>query len=460
MALASVTDQLFFVPLKRTDTVDWAKCQRESPGLDVSEATPLRQRLVDVSAGKARVTEETVASVLHAYCRWLFQIRAAHPLEKLKPFTWHSLSGKTHGSGDSTFELGCVIFDTAAACTVLAQEADVKTAYKRYEMAAFLFHAAEETLSGAARPTVDISTEALAMLEHFALTAAQHCAYRQAEQNPPGRTPQQQQQFLSKLAMESSVMYRKLLRLMAQPTQWLSEFVERSWPKYAEFYQRLLEARSNAHLASAHQSALEKASEIVRLRMALAVLEPAQRIVRDLPARFGDVHKAATQHLRTRLDAAIRENNSVNHERIPEQDFAPPADMGGKLLAKLQAPPEWATVASAVPSSDPVAVPVASPLLPPPEETPAPPAAFQPTPQAMTPTPAPGLTEGWLEATRKTGHIRQRLTEIASRVDALGVVGLTSVAEQRQGPRDDVEVRHFMLALQVAEIISSLCPVG
>eukprot|EP00667_Euglena_gracilis_P019249 EG_transcript_20609 len=300
MALA---DPLLFFPMKRAESVDWVKpmrtyiketaSQHEADELahTLEHMSRLRKAIKEAAEGREKATEQLVEQTFYPYVTLVLHAMAHVPLVdgrvKLS-FGWYDAAYRKKVSlPNANYEVASVFFNVAAIYYFLGAGEDratsdgAKAAFKHFQTAAGLLEQCKARVATITdRLPPELSADGLAAFSSFTLAAAHQCCYLKAAADTRDKSS-----LLAKLAMEGSVLYEDLHRLLGHPA--LADVVDRRWLAMAEFYKALFEARAHHHLAEDLHRQAEIGQEIGRLNAAGALLEKCATLARQLGGNFG-----------------------------------------------------------------------------------------------------------------------------------------------------------------------------
>uniref|UniRef100_A0A452YI67 BRO1 domain-containing protein n=2 Tax=Aegilops tauschii subsp. strangulata TaxID=200361 RepID=A0A452YI67_AEGTS len=218
-------------------------------------------------------------------------------------------------------EKAAVLFNLGAVYSQIALAADrttdvgIRTACGAFQSAAGAFAwlresgvAAKAVAAGAT--TVDVTPDCAAMLEKLMLAQAQECFFEKviAGGKPPA--------LCSKVARQVGVFYEEAYAALCAPP--LSQHFDRTWVSHVQLKAAQFYADACYRFSLDLHQQEEIAQEIARLKIGMNALADAKKAAKGVAAPLLDSVNKLESNMKTNLDRAMKENNSVYLMRVPE----------------------------------------------------------------------------------------------------------------------------------------------
>ncbi|EMS66495.1 hypothetical protein TRIUR3_25355 [Triticum urartu] len=231
------------------------------------------------------------------------------------------LTNKKVGLPSVHLEKAAVLFNLGAVYSQIALAADrttdvgIRTACGAFQSAAGAFAwlresgvAAKAVAAGAT--TVDVTPDCAAMLEKLMLAQAQECFFEKviAGGKPPA--------LCSKVARQVGVFYEEAYAALCAPP--LSQHFDRTWVSHVQLKAAQFYADACYRFSLDLHQQEEIAQEIARLKIGMNALADAKKAAKGVAAPLLDSVNKLESNMKTNLDRAMKENNSVYLMRVPE----------------------------------------------------------------------------------------------------------------------------------------------
>lgn len=212
------------------------------------------------------------------------------------------------------FNLGAVYSQIALAADRVT-DVGIRTACGAFQSAAGAFAWLRESgvaakAAAAGATTVDVTPDCAGMLEKLMLAQAQECFFEKviAGGKPPSLS--------SKVARQVGIFYEEAYAALCAPP--LSQHFDKTWVshvqlKAAQFYADAC-YRSSLDL---HEKE-EIGQEIARIKIGMSALTDAKKAAKGVAAPLLDSVNKLENNMKTSLERAIKENNSVYLMRVPD----------------------------------------------------------------------------------------------------------------------------------------------
>ncbi|PUZ76741.1 hypothetical protein GQ55_1G315000 [Panicum hallii var. hallii] len=252
------------------------------------------------------------------YHRLLFSARDDPcAFDETLSFTWHDAFRPhlKHAAASLRFEKAALVFNVGAAASRIAAahsratEEGVRAACGEFQRAAGAFRAVGEMMEEEAATTVDMSSQASAMLERLMLAQAQECCFERALAG--GKSPA----VCSKVARQAALYYEEAYAALVAPP--LQNHFERSWVSQVQLKAALFNAEAcYRHAIDLHEKT-EIGEEIARLQVGINAIVDTKRTARGAPGPLYDYASRLEQDMNKSLETAKEENYRVYLFRIP-----------------------------------------------------------------------------------------------------------------------------------------------
>ncbi|XP_048549359.1 vacuolar-sorting protein BRO1-like, partial [Triticum urartu] len=235
-------------------------------------------------------------------------------------FTWHDAFNMNQKVclHSVHLERAAVLFNLGAVYSQIALAADlntdigIKSACGAFESAAGAFAesglAAKAVAAGAI--TVDVTPECTGMLEKLMLGQAQECLLEKfiAGGKPP--------ELCSKVARQVGIFYEEAYRALCAPP--LSQHFDKTWISHIQMKAAQFHADACYRCSLDLHQAEEISEEIVRLQIGMNALADAKKTAKGVAAPLLHSVYKLESNMKTNLERAMKENNSMNLLQIPD----------------------------------------------------------------------------------------------------------------------------------------------
>ncbi|KAI4962827.1 hypothetical protein ZWY2020_025270 [Hordeum vulgare] len=268
-------------------------------------------------------------AALLAYARALALVEPRFPISPDRAhvhslsFTWHDAfkTNKKVSLPSVHLEKAAVLFNLGAVYSQIALAADrttdvgIRTACGAFQSAAGAFAwlkesgvAAKAVAAGAT--TVDVTPDCAGMLEKLMLAQAQECFFEKviAGGKPPA--------LCSKVARQVGVFYEEAYAALCAPP--LSQHFDRTWVSHVQLKAAQFYADACYRFSLDLHQQEEIAQEIARLKIGMNALADAKKAAKGVAAPLLDSVNKLESNMKTNLERAMKENNSVYLMRVPE----------------------------------------------------------------------------------------------------------------------------------------------
>ncbi|XP_051188501.1 vacuolar-sorting protein BRO1 [Lolium perenne] len=296
---------------------------------DLCAVRDLRAAAVEAPALPDPSSLDQRRAALLAYARALALVEPRFPVSPDRAhvhslsFTWHDAfkTGKKASLPSLHLERAAVLFNLAAVYSQIALAADrvtdvgIRTACGAFQSAAGAFAllresglAAKAVAAGAT--TVDVTPDCAGMLEKLMLAQAQECFF---EKVIAGGKPHA---LCSKVARQVGVYYEEAYAALCAPP--LSQHFDKTWVSHVQLKAAQFYADACYRCALDLHEKEEIAQEIARLKIGMSALADAKKAAKGVAAQLLDAVNKLESNMKTNLDRAIKENNSVYLMRVPD----------------------------------------------------------------------------------------------------------------------------------------------
>ncbi|KAI7865398.1 BRO1-like domain-containing protein [Spinellus fusiger] len=353
------TPQIPFIsaPFKRTEDIDWiyplkryiAQVYQDDPE-KYNEETFTINRLRQDTRGAGK--DITGRDLLYRYFGQLELLDLRFPVDEKHVkvvFTWYdAFSGRHTSQYSLAFEKASVIFNIAATLSAIAAsqnraEAEGrKRAFNFFQAAAGMFQYINDNFLHA--PSLDLSRETVKMLGEFMLAQAHECflenSLREKKKNS----------LIAKLASHAAWTYGSLIdHLHDAITRGVG--IEKAWIQVSQTKQKYYQALAHLHKAEACKAESKYGEQVVRLAAAEGVAKEAAKLAGSLTSMLQSSNHAngtlpadsasALQELSKSVAAscgekhtlAIRDNDMVYHDTVPQESILVPIDRLNIVIA-------------------------------------------------------------------------------------------------------------------------------
>eukprot|EP00761_Pharyngomonas_kirbyi_P011680 gb/GECH01011706.1/.p1 GENE.gb/GECH01011706.1/~~gb/GECH01011706.1/.p1 ORF type:complete len:838 (+),score=236.32 gb/GECH01011706.1/:1-2514(+) len=321
---------IFALLQKKSDSTDVYKHLRRyiKKQYGEHEAKEYEQSLQDIQQLRDEVrnlqdrSEGSKATLLKyfVYLRYLAIHFPINEAAKLKlTFNWYdSFSKKKCSQSNVHYEQACILFNAAAVESQLASIQKMNTtegpkaAIQRLQMAAAILTHIKEEISPKIVEQIssDICPESLDCLAQLMLTYAQQCVFVKAKKAGMKTSN------LSKLACETSHMYKSVLQAMSAST--LANQFDRNWQSFVRFQSLYFEALTEYYLSTELHDDDEIGQEIARLEKAKGLLKDSGSIAKYVPSSLQQEGSSLKSKISNALEVAHDENQKIYHMRVPQ----------------------------------------------------------------------------------------------------------------------------------------------
>lgn len=257
-------------------------------------------------------------ALLFRYHRLLFSARDDPcAFDETLCFTWHDAFRPhlKHAAASLRFEKAALVFNVGAAASRIAAavsratEEGVRAACGEFQRAAGAFRAVGEMMEEEEATTVDMGSQASAMLERLMLAQAQECCFERAL--AAGKSPP----VCSKVARQAALYYEEAYAALVAPP--LQNHFERSWVSHIQLKAALFNAEACYRYTIELHGKTEIGEEISRLQVGIKALVDAKRTARGAPGPLYDYAFRLEQDMNKSMETAKEENYRVYLFRIP-----------------------------------------------------------------------------------------------------------------------------------------------
>ncbi|XP_037462673.1 vacuolar-sorting protein BRO1-like [Triticum dicoccoides] len=296
---------------------------------DLCAVRDLRATAVESPSLPDSSSLEQRRAALLAYARALALVEPRFPISPDRAhvhslsFTWHDAfkTNKKVSLPSVHLEKAAVLFNLGAVYSQIALAADrttdvgIRTACGAFQSAAGAFAwlresgvAAKAVAAGAT--TVDVTPDCAAMLEKLMLAQAQECFFEKviAGGKPPA--------LCSKVARQVGVFYEEAYAALCAPP--LSQHFDRTWVSHVQLKAAQFYADACYRFSLDLHQQEEIAQEIARLRIGMNALADAKKAAKGGAVPLLDSVNKLESNMKTNLERAMKENNSVYLMRVPE----------------------------------------------------------------------------------------------------------------------------------------------
>ncbi|CAM0956645.1 unnamed protein product [Alopecurus aequalis] len=316
-------------PLRQYIASAYSEREAATADDDLCAVRDLRAAAVESPSLPDPSSLEQRRAALLAYARALALIEPRFPISPDRAhvhslsFTWHDAfkTNKKVNLPSVHLERAAVLFNLGAVYSQIALAADrvtdvgIRTACGAFQSAAGAFALLRESglatkAVAAGATTVDVTPDCAGMLEKLMLAQAQECFFEKVIAG--GKPPT----LCSKVARQVGVYYEEAYAALCAPP--LSQHFDKTWVshvqlKAAQFY---ADACYRCSL-DLHQQE-EIAQEIARLRIGMSALADAKKVAKGVAVQLLDAVNKLENNMKTNLDRAMKENNSVYLMRVPD----------------------------------------------------------------------------------------------------------------------------------------------
>ncbi|XP_053605524.1 apoptosis-linked gene 2-interacting protein X 1 isoform X2 [Plodia interpunctella] len=344
--------ELLFVPLKKSSDVDVVKPLKNliqstyntgENQEDYSEALNELSRLRTNAIWK--VFEKSSLEILYSYYDQLASLESKLPPQEVQvPFKWKDAfdKGSIFGGRMSltvsslAFERMCVLFNMAAQQSALAAqqpldtEDSLKLAAKLLQQSAGIFGylKANVLLAVHQETTPDLAPDTLAALAALMLAQAQEVIVYKCIRD------EMKDSMVAKVCAQAEELYTEASRAMQRDQ--VRQLWERSWPPAVGAKQALMRGLAQYYQAQVCRQNKAVGEEIARLQLATEQLRAAAGGGAGVAGPAADVAPRAARQ----LASAIKDNDFIYHERVPEPRLLEPVPRAG-VARPLEPPPRW-----------------------------------------------------------------------------------------------------------------------
>ncbi|CAN6252490.1 unnamed protein product [Urochloa humidicola] len=252
------------------------------------------------------------------YHRLLFSARDDPcAFDETLSFTWYDAFRPhlKHAAASLRFEKAALVFNVGAAASRIAAahsratEEGVRAACAEFQRAAGAFRAVGEMMEEEVGTTVDMTSQASAMLERLMLAQAQECCFERALAG--GKSPA----VCSKVAKQAALFYEEAYAALVAPP--LQNHFERSWVSQVQLKAALFNAEACYRYAIDLHEKTDIGEEIARLQVGVNGIVDAKRSARGAPGPLYDYASRLEQDINKSLETAKDENYRIYLFRIP-----------------------------------------------------------------------------------------------------------------------------------------------
>ncbi|KAF6994569.1 hypothetical protein CFC21_011239 [Triticum aestivum] len=324
---ATVVD--LYRPLRQYIASAYSERDAATADDDLCAVRDLRAAAVESPSLPDSSSLEQRCAALLAYARALALVEPRFPISPDRAhvhslsFTWHDAfkTNKKVSLPSVHLEKAAVLFNLGAVYSQIALAADrttdvgIRTACGAFQSAAGAFAwlresgvAAKAVAAGAT--TVDLTPDCAAMLEKLMLAQAQECFFEKviAGGKPPA--------LCSKVARQVGVFYEEAYAALCAPP--LSQHFDRTWVSHVQLKAAQFYADACYRFSLDLHQQEEIAQEIARLKIGMNALADAKKAAKGVAAPLLDSVNKLESNMKTNLERAMKENNSVYLMRVPE----------------------------------------------------------------------------------------------------------------------------------------------
>ncbi|XP_021727113.1 vacuolar-sorting protein BRO1-like [Chenopodium quinoa] len=338
---AATTNLMLAVYEKKTNSLDLYRplrnyitfhySEREAQNLD-DDLETVKQLRSDIE--KSSDSPPAKRDTLLKYFKCLCLMETRFPISPDKDhinslqFTWFDAFKTKNKSSQINLHLekAAVLFNLGAVYSQIGLSVDRSTvegrkqAVHNFVTAAGVFaylrdNVAVKAAAGGSA-TVDVSVECAGMLERLMLAQAQECVFETsiAKGSTPGAC--------SKISRQVGIYYEEALAALSVPP--LSYHFDKTWIAHVQLKASLFFAEACYRYSLELHEKEEIAEEIARLKSGISALSDVKRSTKGAPAQLLDAVSKLEASLNRNLERAMKENDRVYLQRVPQASSLAP----------------------------------------------------------------------------------------------------------------------------------------
>ncbi|OAD75301.1 hypothetical protein PHYBLDRAFT_30590, partial [Phycomyces blakesleeanus NRRL 1555(-)] len=346
------TSQIPFTsaPFKRTEDIDWiyplkryiSQVYQDDPE-KYNEETFTINRLRQDTRGAGK--DLTGRDLLYRYFGQLELLDLRFPVDEKHVkviFTWYdAFSGRHTAQYSLAYEKASIIFNIAAtlsaiaACQNRAEAEGRKRAFNFFQAAAGMFQYINDNFLHA--PSLDLSRETVKMLRELMLAQAHECFLENSLRE------KKKEGLIAKLASHAAWTYGSLIDLLHDAVT-RGVAIDKAWIQVCQIKQKYYQAMAHLHKATACEAESKYGEQVARLAAAEVAAKEATKLAASLPSLLSssnhangtlpadsatslqELAKALTATCSEKHGAAMRDNDMIYHDTVPQESILVPID--------------------------------------------------------------------------------------------------------------------------------------